>query len=304
MDYDIIIIGGGPAGLTAGIYGARGGMSCAIFEKLYAGGQLANTDLIENYPGFAEGINGFDLSMQMQQQAERLGCKTINEEVTSIAKEDNAFLITTPQKTYTAKSVILTLGATPRKLGIEAEARFSGKGVSYCAVCDGALFRNKDVAVVGGGDTAIGDAVYLARFATSVTVIHRRDQLRAAKLLQDRAFSNPKIKFIFDSVVEDLQGEEYLETVRVKNVKTQEISEIKAAGLFVAVGLLPQNQIVNGLVDMDENGYIIADDHMRTSVKGLFAAGDGRQKHLRQVITAAADGAIAADSAIEYINNL
>ncbi|WP_068749362.1 thioredoxin-disulfide reductase [Thermovenabulum gondwanense] len=299
--YDLIIIGGGPAGLSAAIYGARARLKTLVVEKMYAGGQAAITDRIENYPGFVEGIGGMELTEAMKMQAERFGAKFVNGEAQRIIPKDGRFIVELKNEQLEANAVILAMGAEARKLMVKGEKEFTGRGVSYCATCDGAFYTDRKVVVVGGGDSAIEEALYLTKFAESVTVVHRRNELRATKILQERAFSNEKIKFLWDSVVEEVKGQEAVEEIVVKNIKTGEIISYPTDGVFVAIGWEPNSGIVKGLVNLNERGYIITDENMATNVPGIFAAGDIREKSLRQVITAAADGAIAAVSAEKYI---
>ncbi|MGB9840489.1 thioredoxin-disulfide reductase [Thermovenabulum sp.] len=301
MTHDLIIIGGGPAGLSAAIYGARARLKTLVVEKMYAGGQAAITDRIENYPGFVEGIGGMELTEAMKMQAERFGAKFVNGEAQRIIPKDDGFIVELKNEQLEAKSVILAMGAEARKLMVKGEKEFTGRGVSYCATCDGAFYTDRKVVVVGGGDSAIEEALYLTKFAESVTVVHRRNELRATKILQERAFSNEKIKFLWDSVVEEVKGQEAVEEIVIKNIKTGEITSYPTDGVFVAIGWEPNSNIVKGLVNLNERGYIITDENMATNVPGIFAAGDIREKSLRQVITAAADGAIAAVSAEKYI---
>ncbi|MGI6485674.1 MAG: thioredoxin-disulfide reductase [Tepidanaerobacteraceae bacterium] len=303
MSYDIAIIGAGPAGLSAGIYAARAKLSTIVIEKMYPGGQAAITHLIENYPGFSQGVGGSELTDGMHEQAERFGAEFLNGEVEKLQKKNDSFVITLKGETVEAKSVILAMGAEPRKMGVKGEGDFVGRGVSYCATCDGAFYTDLPIMVIGGGDTAIEEALYLTRFASSVKVVHRRDQLRATKILQERSFNNDKISFIWDSVVEEIKGEETVEEVVVKNVKTGELSSVPVNGIFVAIGYVPKTAPVKDLVKLNEKGYIITDEKMATNVPGLFAAGDIREKTLRQVVTAVADGAIAAVEAEKYLEN-
>jgi len=303
MTYDIAIIGGGPAGLSAGIYGARAKLSTVIIEKMYPGGQAAITHLIENYPGFVDGIGGSELTESMKNQAERFGAKILNGEVEDIKKQASLFYVKLKSETVEAKSIILAMGAEPRKLDVKGEKEFTGQGVSYCATCDGAFYTDMPIMVIGGGDTAIEEAIYLTRFASSVTVVHRRDQLRATKILQDRAFKNEKIKFIWDSVVKEIKGKDMVEEVVLKNVKTGEESSVFVNGVFSAVGYVPNTASIKGLVKLNDRGYVITDDKMATDIPGIFAAGDIREKSLRQVVTAVSDGAIAAVEAEKYIEN-
>ncbi|MGI6425779.1 MAG: thioredoxin-disulfide reductase, partial [Tepidanaerobacteraceae bacterium] len=286
MIYDVVVIGAGPAGLSAGLYASRAKLSTLLIEKMYPGGQAANTYIIENYPGFAEGITGSELADRLKVQAEKFGAELINGDVKELKKLDDRFLINMKRDSLEARSVILAMGAEPRKLGVKGENEFVGRGVSYCATCDGAFYMNKPIIMVGGGDTAIEEALFLTRFASQITVIHRRNELRATKILQDRAFSNEKINFVWDSVVEEIKGKDALEEVVVKNVKTGELKSVYGAGIFVAIGYTPNNDLVKDLVELDDNGYVITDDRMNTSLPGVFAAGDLRQKALRQVVTA------------------
>ncbi len=299
--YDVAIVGAGPAGLSAGLYAARAKLSTVIIEKMYPGGQAAITYRIENYPGFSDGIGGIELTDAMKSQAEKFDAKFLNGCVEKIEKEDGTFRVFMNGESITAKTVILASGAQPKKIGVKGEQEFTGKGVSYCATCDGAFYFDRSVAVVGGGDTAIEEALFLTRFASKIYVIHRRDQLRATKILQERAFQNDKISFVWDSVVNEIRGEDAVKEVIVKNVKTGSLNSIPVDGIFVAIGQSPATNFVKNLVALDEQGYIITNDKMMTDVRGIFAAGDVRQKPLRQVITAAADGAIAAVEAGRFI---
>lgn len=303
MSYDIAVIGAGPAGLSAGIYAARAKLSTVIIEKMYPGGQAAITHLIENYPGFSEGIGGSELMDNMKAQAERFGAEILNGDVEKLEKKGGIFAITLKGETLEAKSVILAMGAEPRKLGAKGEDEFIGRGVSYCATCDGAFYTDLPIMVIGGGDTAIEEAIYLTRFASSVKIVHRRDELRATKILQERSFNNEKISFIWDSVVEEIKGNDMVEEVVVKNVKTGELNSVPVNGIFVAVGYIPKTSFVKDLVSLNEKGYIITDEKMATDIPGVFAAGDVREKTLRQVVTAVADGAIAAVEAEKYLEN-
>lgn len=302
-DYDLIIIGAGPAGLTAGIYSARARMKVLLLEKSAPGGQILITDWIENYPGFPEGISGYDLSEKMKTQAESLGLKIESAEVHSLNLSGEAKEIILKDRTLTAKSIIIASGASPRKLGV-GEEKFFGKGVSFCATCDGPFFRDKTVVAVGGGDTAIQESIFLTKFAKKVYLIHRRKELRAAKILQERAFKNDKIEFVWDSVVTGVEGLFGVEGVKVKNLKTNEENTIKANGCFLWVGILPNTSFLNSSVKTDEFGFIPADEKMQTSVPGVFAAGDVRATPLRQIATAVGDAAIAAVCAEHYIENL
>jgi len=301
--YDTIIIGGGPAGLSAGLYASRSRMDTLIIERGDFGGQVATTNEIDNYPGSIENCTGASLSIRMKEQAEEFGSHFVNEEVAGVEFEDDIKIIKCMNKTYKAKTIIITTGAYPRLGGFKNEKELRGKGVSYCATCDADFFEDLDIVVLGGGDSAISEAIYLAKFGKVVTVIHRRDELRAAKSLQEKAFSNPKIKFVWNTVVEAAKGEETLESLVLKNIKTGEVSDLKADGCFVFVGYLPVSELFKGKINMNERGDIITDEEMRTNIPGVYAAGDIRVKLLRQVITAAADGAIAATHAEHYIEN-
>ena len=303
MIYDVIIVGGGPSGMSAAIYAARARLKTLLIEKAGCGGQIAITDHLENYPGFEEGINGFDLAMKMEKQARTFGCEIAYGEVSFIETEDAIKkVILSDKKEYFTKTIIIASGANYKKVGIEGEQEFIGKGVSYCATCDGPFFRNKEIAVVGGGDSALQEALYLTKFATKVNLIHRRDQFRAAKILQEKVFAEHKINIIFDSVVEKISGNLSVEQITLKNVKNNISSQLSVNGIFVFVGWLPNtNFLDNTSIILNEAGYIITDDNMKTSVEGIFACGDVRQKILRQVVTAAGDGAIAAISAQHFI---
>ena len=305
--YDVASIGGGPAGLTAGIYSARALLKTVVFEKLGCGGQLAITDRIEKYPGFPEGINGFELSNKMKEQAENFKVKFEFLEVESLIKDENSncFLIKSGNKEFKARAVIFATGTTPKRLNIPGENEFWGRGISSCATCDGALFKDKVVAVVGGGDSALDEGLFLTKFAKKVYIIHRRNELRAAKILQLRAMNNPKIEFIFDTVVEEVIGENKLKQLKLKNLKTGDISYLEVDGMFIYIGLLPNTELLKVFSGvLDENGFVITNEKMETNVSGLFAAGDCRNKILRQVATAVADGAIAAYSAEKYLEKL
>lgn len=302
--FDTIIIGGGPAGLSAGLYAARSRMKTLIIERAKYGGQATTTDELENYPGSIENCTGTTLSQRMRKQAEEFGTEFLKEEVVSVDLEGAVKTIKCRNGEYKAKTVIIATGATPRLGGFKNELELRGKGVSYCATCDADFFTDLDIAVIGGGDSAITEAIYLAKFGETVTVIHRRDSLRAAKSLQEKAFANPKIKFIWDSVVEEANGDEILESLTVKNIKTGEVSELEVNGCFVFVGYLPITELFKGKINMTDRGDIITDANMKTNIPGVFAAGDVREKSLRQVITAAADGAIAATQAEHYIENM
>jgi thioredoxin reductase (NADPH) len=302
--YDLIIIGAGPAGLTAGLYAARGRLNALLLERLAPGGQVLTTDWVENYPGFPEGISGFELMEKMKTQAEHFGLPIRMEEVTGLELHSEKKLVITHKERLETKALILTLGATPKKLGIEGEELLIGKGVSYCATCDGPFYRDQEVAVIGGGDTALEEALFLTRFAVKVHLTHRRDKLRAVKLLQDRAMAEEKIEFIWDTVPVRILGENGVEGIELKNVKTGEIDRKEVQGVFVFIGTQPNSDVINGMVRQDENGFVITDEKMETSIPGVFAAGDIRSKVLRQVSTAVGDGANAAFFAERFIEDM
>jgi len=302
FDHDLVIIGAGPAGLTAGLYAARARLDVLLIEKAVPGGQIIVTDWIENYPGFPEGISGFDLAEKMKNQAEALGLKMETAEVQSLKLTPDVKEVVLQEKTIQAKSLIIASGASPKKLGI-GEDRYMGKGISFCATCDAPFFKEKTVVAVGGGDTAVQEAIYLTKFVKKVYLIHRRDELRATKILQERAFANDKIEILWDTVATGVDGFFGIEGVHVKNVKTGEEKTLKADGCFLWVGTTPNTQFLNDLLDTDAYGFIRADARMQTSVPGVFAAGDVRDTPLRQVSTAVGDGAIAAVSAEHYLEN-
>jgi thioredoxin reductase (NADPH) len=300
---DLIIIGGGPAGYSAGLYASRAAVDALLIESACTNCLLENTDFIENYPGFAKGISGFELMQQMKNQAERFGLQKISCDVQRITPGDGEFIIETEAKQLSAKAVIIATGAQPRMLGVSGEFDYLGRGVSYCATCDGAFYRGKTIAVVGGGDAAVEEAIFLTRFAEKIFIIHRRGELRATKVIQQRAFENKKIEFVWHSVVEEIIGKDFVETLVLKDVRTQKKTNLKVGGIFIYVGLMPQSGLVKDIVKLDETGYIVTDENMQTTVRGIFAAGDVRQKLLRQIVTAAADGAIAAVAAEKHLEN-
>ncbi|MBF0224457.1 MAG: thioredoxin-disulfide reductase [Desulfobacterales bacterium] len=305
IDYDLVIIGGGPAGLTAGLYASRARLKTLLLEKLSVGGQIIVTDWIENYPGFPEGISGFDLAEKMMEQAKKFGLEIEYNEVLSLNLNETKKNIFLRDKTISARAIIIATGASPRKLNIPGEDDFYGKGVSFCATCDGPFYKNRVAVAVGGGDTAVQESIFLTRFAKKVYLIHRRDQFRATKILQERALANDKIEFVFNSVVTKINGNDLVEGVSVKNVKSGEISNISADGCFIWVGIKPNTELLKGSsINLDDSGFIITDSMMQASVKGIFAAGDIRNTPLRQVSTAIGDGAISAHSAFNYIENL
>jgi len=300
-EYDLIIIGGGPAGLAAALYGARGMVKTAIVEKQSPGGQILLTDLIENYPGFPEGIEPTELVSRMQKQAERFGAEVVLDEITSISREGELWKAEGWGDDYLAKAIIIATGSQPRKLRIEGEEKFTGKGVSYCAVCDGPFFKNVPVAVVGGGDSALSEALYLTGHASKVYLIHRRQEFRAEKIWQKRVRENPKIELVLDTVVKKIEGDNKVNRILLENVKTAEQSWLDVEAIFIFIGMIPNSQIVRDLVELDERGRIKVNKKMETSAPGIFAAGDVCDIPLQQVSTAVGSGAVAATSAIEYI---
>jgi len=300
--WDTVIVGAGPAGLTAGIYAGRSKLSTLILDQMMPGGQLLITEQIENYPGFSEGITGFELSEKMRVHAEKFGAVFENgQPVVSVDLDGDIFVVKTESGEVKGKTLIWAAGSVPRKLNVPGEAEFVGRGVSYCAVCDGAFFKDKVVAVIGGGDSALEEALYLTKFAKKVYLIHRRDAFRAVKIIQDRVFKCKKIEPIFDRVVESINGTQFVESLTLRNVKTGEKEELPVDGVFIFIGNEPNSAPVAHLVDTTEQGFIITDEEMATKTPGLFAAGDVRHKPLKQVVTAAADGAVAAMSATKYL---
>ncbi len=304
VDYELVIIGGGPAGLTAGLYAARGGLNVTLIEKIVPGGQIIITDWIENYPGFPEGLSGPDLVQKMTEQVKRFDLSIENNEVVSVDFSEPVKKITLNDRTITSHAIIIATGASPKKLGVPGEDTFFGKGISSCATCDGPFFKDSIVAAVGGGDTAVQESLFLTKFAKKVYLVHRRDKLRAAAILQKRALANEKIEMIWDSVLTDISGLTHVENITVKNVKTGDKKQLSVDGCFIWVGTIPNAQFLGDSLKLDEYGFIIADLNMETSVPGVFAAGDVRNTPLRQVVTAVGDGAIAAISAENYIENI
>ena len=300
-EYEAVVIGGGPAGLTAGLYLSRYGLNTLLLERGLPGGQIVNAGRVDNYPGFPAGVSGMDLGQLMQDQASKFGLNFATAEVTGLKQDGKTFTITTDDRDYLAGAVIIASGSNYRKMGLDDEERLTGRGVSYCATCDGFLFRNKDVAVVGGGDTAVTDALELSQHARRVYVVHRRDQLRASQVVQRSAMSNDKIKFVWNSVVAKLEGEEKLSGVVIKDVKTGGASRLEVSGVFVAIGLIPNSDAFRGFIELDQAGNIPTDELMRTAIPGLFAAGDIRSNSARQVAAAVGDGAVAAKSAFGYL---
>jgi len=296
---DVAVVGAGPAGLTSGIYLGRARLKTVIFEKAIAGGQMAISEWIENYPGFSEGISGQDLSMKMREQAVKCGAEIIEDEITGLKNPDNIFILkASGGKEYQAMAVVIAAGAVPRKMNVPGEEEFVGRGVSYCATCDAPLFKEKTVVVVGGGDTAVQEAIFLAKYAKKVYLVHRRDRLRATKILAERLLANKKIEPIWSSVLTGINGDKKVTSAVVSGRK------IECDGVFIFAGIVPSSRIVKELVDVDEAGHIITDENMNTSRKGIFACGDVRKKSLWQVVTACGDAAVAAVSAQYYVENL
>ncbi len=304
MNYDVVILGGGPAGLTAAIYASRARLRTLLVEKTFPGGQLMMCAHVENYPGYLGGP-GMELSEVMRQQAEKFGTES---KIAEVARVDllgaEKAIYTTENEVIFSKAVILCLGARPRRLGVPGEQEFLGKGISYCAVCDGALFKDKILVVVGGGDTAVEDAVFLTRYASRVHLIHRRNKLRAQRIIQERAFANPSIEIHWNTVVKEIVGTDNVDHVTIENVQTGLPAKLPVDGVFILIGNEPNTKMLEGQIELDEAGYIITDENMQTNVPGVFAAGDVRRKALRQIVTACADGAIAATAAEKYIESL
>ena len=301
--YDTLIIGGGPAGYTAALYAARAGMDTAVLERMSPGGQMALTDIIDNYPGFHEGVDGIMLGMNMQMQAERFGAKTLYEDVLGVDFADPAVkTVKTATNTYFARTVIIATGANPRELGLPNERALTGKGVHYCAHCDGRFYKGKTVAVVGGGNSAVSDALYLSRVTDKVYVIHRRDSLRATKIYHEPLMKAENVEFVWDSAITEILSNGRVTGARVQNLKDGSEREIDFSGLFVSIGRKPATDFLKGVLELDDYGYVVADESTRTSVPGVFAVGDVRTKALRQVVTAVADGATAIHYAEEYLS--
>lgn len=304
VDTDLLILGSGPSGLAAAIYAARAELAPILLTGTDLGGQAATTDMIENYPGFPEGVNGLELGQLFQQQAERFGTQVVYDMITDVDFSGKSLKLCTYDKQYNAKAVVISTGARPNHLNIPGEKEFTGKGVSYCGTCDGWFFRGKEVVVVGGGDSALEEAIFLTRFASKVTVIHRRDSLRAGKILQKRAFDNEKINFVWDSQVVEALGDGEVEQVKIKNLKTGAETLMATDGLFIFIGHKPNVQIFGDQLELDEHGYILTDKLMRTNIPGVFAGGEVADPRYRQVITSAGMGAAAAIEAIKYLEDL
>ncbi len=301
--YDLAVIGAGPAGLTAALYAGRFRLNTLILEKVSAGGQIILSSEIENYPGFPGGISTFELIERFKKQIHELGLTIDNSEVCQLQQNSGNFDIITKENSYQAQSVIIASGAKPRRLGVPGEERLTGRGVSYCGTCDGPLFRDKEIMLIGGGDRAVEEAIFLSGYASKVYLVHRRSEFRASAILIEKARNNPKIEPVLESVLEEISGESRVEKVSLKNTKTGAISQIPCSGVFIFVGIEPNTGFLKNILDTDEKGFIITDQQMLTSEKGVFACGDCRSKTLYQVITACAEGAVAADSAHKYLLN-
>lgn len=299
--YDMIIIGGGPAGYTAALYAARAGMNALLIEKLYAGGQMALTPEIDNYPGFDSGVDGFTLAEKMKAQAEKFGAKTLNAEVLSVELKGEAKAVKTAEQIYFAKTVVLATGANPRPLGLPNEKELVGRGVAYCASCDGMFYKGKNVAVIGGGNTALEDALLLSRIAKKVLLVHRRDTFRADKIYRDAIEKADNVELVLNSTVDELMSDGSIVGIKVKNVNSGAITEMACDGVFVSIGRNPATEFLSGAVALDGSGYVIAGEDTKTSIDGVFAVGDIRTKAVRQIVTAAADGAVAVHFAEEYL---
>ena len=300
-NYEVVIIGGGPAGLTAGLYAARARLDSLLIEKGLVGGQITNAGWVENYPGFPDGVSGYDLGEFMHKQAEKYGLKSIIGEATGIELRKEEKVVKTTEGDFTTRAIIIAGGSNYRKLDVPGEEKFTGKGVSYCATCDAGFFQEQPVAVVGGGDAAITEALHLTKYVSKVTVIHRRNQLRASRILQEKAFADPKIDFLWDSVVKGIEGDDLVRNIGIKQVKTGGSSVLQVNGIFVAIGFLPDTGYLKGILPLDAIGQIITNEKMETEIPGILAAGDIRQNSARQAITAAGDGATAAINAEVYL---
>ena len=298
---DIIIIGGGPSGLSAALYGARAGKDTILFERMFVGGQMATTSMIENYPG-VQSISGIELALSMENQAKSFGAKFLYEEVLSVELDKINKIVKTNNSTYMAKTVILAMGASPQELGVPGEKELRGMGVSYCATCDGAFFRDKVTVVVGGGNTALEDAIFLSGICKKVYLIHRRDSFRAEAILQEKVSATENIEIIINSTVEEIKGTKHVENIVLKNIKTNKNTTINIDGIFIGIGTKPNSELIKGIIEITNNNYIYTDNNMQTNLFGVYAAGDVREKMTRQVVTASADGAAATQSAIRYIN--
>ncbi|MFC1592953.1 thioredoxin-disulfide reductase [Candidatus Omnitrophota bacterium] len=301
QNYEVVIIGGGPAGLSSGIYTSRARLNSLLIEKMGVGGQIANAEHVENYPGFPAGISGFELGQLMHQQATRYGLETVFAEVIGIELREGQKVVGTTAGDFIAKAIIIAGGSEHQKLGVPGEGEFTGKGVSYCATCDAAFFKDKAIAVVGGGDAAITEALHLVRFASMVTMIHRRRQLRASRILQEKAFAESRIEFLWDTIVEKIEGRDFVKGIRLHQVITGENSALKLDGIFISIGFKPDTDYLRGILPLDAAGHIITNEKMETEIPGIFAAGDIRCNSARQAITAAGDGATAAIYASKFL---
>ncbi|MBI2864048.1 MAG: thioredoxin-disulfide reductase [Chloroflexi bacterium] len=301
--YDVVILGGGPGGLTAALYTARSRLKTLVVEKGIPGGQAATTFHVENYPGFPDGVSGMEISQLMERHATRFGAEITYDEIVGLEDYDQKVkVVRGGEASYRARALIIATGAEQSKLGVPGEEFYRGRGVSYCATCDGAFFRDKVVAVIGGGDSAVEEGDFLTRYASKVIIIHRRDALRAAKVIQERALANPKIEFCWNSTVQEIRGDDFVKSLMLRNVKTAVQSHLPAEGVFVYVGLKPNSEFLKGIIQLDAGGYVIANEEMETNVAGIFAIGDVTKKSLRQIITAAGDGAVAAMAADRYLH--
>jgi thioredoxin reductase (NADPH) len=299
--FDVVIIGAGPSGYTAGIYCSRAGYDTLILSGILPGGQLVNTTEVENYPGFEKGIMGPDLMIEMRKQTQRMGTTIVDDEVVNVDFRNSPFKILTGSEEYEGRAVIIATGANPRKLGLDGEQTFAGKGVSYCATCDGPFFRNQELIVVGGGDSAIEEGTFLTKFATKVHLVHRRNELRASKIMQERALNNEKIEFHWDSEVIDIKGDQKMHQGVIKNIKTNEETTLDVGGLFVAIGHEPNTKLFKNQIDLDDEGYIVLKNKTHTNIEGVFAAGDVHDRIYRQAITAAGFGCMAAIDVDKYL---